>query len=81
MSILGRLLEPLQKLEFLVRKNILKPLAKNFLIPLGLTAAYQQQMELLIKNIFGSSLTKIIVSNKKMNDIMKILQYLEESGL
>ena len=35
---LGRLLEPLLKAGFPLIRNVLKPLAKSFLIPLGLTA-------------------------------------------
>ena len=35
---LGRLLGPLLKTGLPLRKNVLKPLAKSFLIPLGLTA-------------------------------------------
>ena len=36
---LGRLLEPLLKTGFPLKGNVLKPLAKNVLIPLGLTTA------------------------------------------
>ena len=36
---LARLLGPLLKTGLLLIKNIIKPLAKNVLIPLGLTAA------------------------------------------
>ena len=36
---LGRLLGPLLKTGLLLIKNLIKPLAKSFLIPLGLTAA------------------------------------------
>ena len=36
---LGRLLGPLQKTELPLIKNVIKPLAKSVLIPLGLTAA------------------------------------------
>ena len=35
---LGSLLGPLLKTGLPLRKNVLKPLAKSFLIPLGLTA-------------------------------------------
>ena len=31
--------------------------------------------------IFGSGTTALIISNEKMNDIMKIVKSLEESGL
>ena len=36
---LGRLLGPLQKTGLPLTKNVYKPLAKSFLVPLGLTAA------------------------------------------
>ena len=36
---LGRLLGPILKTRLLLIKNVIKPLAKNVLIPLGLTAA------------------------------------------
>ena len=36
---LGRLLGPLLKTGLLLKKNVIKPLAKSVLIPLGLTAA------------------------------------------
>ena len=31
--------------------------------------------------MFGSGMTTLIISNEEMNDIMKILKILEESGL
>ena len=31
--------------------------------------------------MFGSGTTTLIISNKEMNDIMKLVKYLEESGL
>ena len=48
---LGRLLGPLLKTGLPLIKNVIKPLAKSVLIPLGLTAAAQQQMQEYIKNI------------------------------
>ena len=50
---LGRLLGQLLKVGLPLMKNVLKPLAKSVLIPLGLTAtaAIQQQMELLKRKI------------------------------
>ena len=46
---LGRLLGPLLKTGLLLMKNALKPLAESVLIPLGLTAADQQQIQLFIR--------------------------------
>ena len=31
--------------------------------------------------MFGSGMTALIMSNEEMNDIMKIVKWLEESGL
>ena len=58
-------------------KSVLTPLAKSVLIPLGLTAADAA----IQKKIFGSGATVLIISNEEMEDIMKILKSLEESGL
>ena len=63
-------------------KNLLKPLAKNVLIPLVLkTAAASAADAAIHKKMFGSGKTKSKNSNEEMNDIMKIIKSLEESGL
>ena len=61
--------------------NVLKPLAKSVLIPLGLTAAASATDAAIDKEMFESSMTTLITWNEEMNDIMKIVQLLEESGL
>ena len=61
--------------------NVLKPLAKSVLIPLGLTAAPSATDAAIHKKMFGSGKTTLIISNKKMNNIMKIIKSIEESGL
>ena len=63
--------------------NVLKPLAKSVLIPLGLTAAAAAAATdaAIHKKMFGCGTTTLIISNEKMNDIMKIIKSLEESGL
>ena len=38
-------------------------------------------MWLFIKKMFGSDMTILIISNEKINDIIKIVTSLEESGL
>ena len=48
---LNRLLGPLLKTGLPLIKDVIKPLAKSVLIPLGLTTAAQQQMQEYIKNI------------------------------
>ena len=61
--------------------NVLKLLAKNVLIPSGLIAAGSTTDEAIHKKIFGSATTTLIIFNEEMNDIMKTVKYLEESGL
>ena len=67
-------------------KDILKPLAKSVLILLELTAAVSATDVAIHKKMFVSFRlskvkTALIISNEKMNDIMKILKSLQESGL
>ena len=52
-------------------KNVLKPLAKSVLIPLGLTAAGSETHATIRKKIVGSAITTLIISNEEMFDIMK----------
>ena len=51
------------------------------LIPLGLTAARSATDGAIQKTIFGSGTAALIISNGKMEDIMKIVKSLEELGL
>ena len=78
---LGRLLGPLLKTGLPLMENVLKPLAKSILIPLELTAAAAATDAAIHKNMFGSGTTTLIISDDKMNDIIKIVKSLEESGL
>ena len=78
---LGRILGQLIKTGLPLIRNVLKPLAKSALIPLGLTAAGSATNAAIHKKMFGSATTTLIISNKEMNDIMKIIKFLEESGL
>ena len=78
---LGRLLGSLLKFGLLLIGNVLIPLAKSVLIPLGLTAAASTTDAAIHKKMFGSGNTTLIISNKEMNDIMKIIKSLEESEL
>ena len=52
---LGRLLGPLLKVGLPLIKNVVKPLAKSVLVPLGLTAADA--------GILGSENTTLIIPN------------------
>ena len=70
-------------------KNLLKPLAVSVLIQLGLTAAASATDATIHKKIFGSGhlsnlalhTRTLIILNEKMNDVIKIVKSLEESGL
>ena len=79
-ELLGALLGPLLNRLPLIR-NVLKPLAKSVLIPLGLTVAASETDAAIHKKMFASGLTTLIISNKKMNDIMKKVKSLEQSSL
>ena len=56
------------------------PLAKKVLAPLGMTAVASAIDAGIHKKIHGSGTTTLIISNKKMNGIMKIVQALEDSN-
>ena len=62
-------------------KNVIKPLAKSFLIPLGLTAAASGTDAVLHKKILGSGTTILIISNDEIEEIIKVVKSLEDSGL
>ena len=62
-------------------ENVLKPLAKSILIPIGLTVAASATDGAIHKKMFGSCNMTLIISNEEMSDIMKIINSLEESGL
>ena len=77
-GLLGRFLGPLLKTGLPLIGNVLKPLAKSILIPLGLTAAASATDAAIHKKMFGSVVTILVIS---MNDFMKIVKSLEEFGL
>ena len=78
---LGKLLGPLLKTRLPLIKNLITPLAKSVLIPLGLTAAASTADAGIHKKILGSGNTTLIISNKDMKDLIKIVKSLEDSGL
>ena len=78
---LGKLLGPLLKTGLPLIKNVIKPLAKSVLIPLGLTAAASAADVGIHKKILGSGNTTLIISNDEIHDIIKIVKSLEDSGL
>ena len=71
---LARLLRPLLKTGLYLMKNVLKPLTKSVLIPLGLTAAAAAAAAAeagIHKNISGLAMTPLITSNKEMHKIIR----------
>ena len=78
---LGILLGPLLKAGLPLIKNVITPLAKSVLISLGLTAAALAADAGIHKKIFGSGNTTLIISNSKIEDLIKIVKSLEDSGL
>ena len=71
-KLLSKLAGPLMKVAM--------SLAKNVLVPLGLTAAMSALDGSIQKKIQGSGV-KLIIEQKDMNDIMKIIKALENSGI
>ena len=71
-ELLSKLVGPLMKVAM--------PLAKNVLAPLGLTAAMSAIDGSIRKKIHGSGI-KLIIEQEDMNDIMKIIEALENSGI
>ena len=71
-SLLSKLAGPLMKVAV--------PLAKNILVPLGITAAASAIDAVIQKKIHGSGTTTLIISNEEMNDVIKLIQSLEDSN-
>ena len=65
-----RLLEQLLKTGLPLMKNLRKPLAKDILIPLRLTAAVWTTDTAIHQKMFGSGITTWIFLNEEINDIM-----------
>ena len=79
---LGRLLGPPLKTGLHLISNVIEPLDKSVLITLGLTAAASAADAGIHKKILGSgNTTTLIISNNEMEDIIKIVKSLEDSGL
>ena len=80
-GVLGRVLGALIKTGLPLIRNVLKLLAKSVSVPLGLTAAASGTDGAIHKKMFASGVTLLLISNEKMNNIMKKIKSLEESGL
>ena len=79
---LGRLLGPLLKTGLPLIQNVIKPLAKTVVVPLGLTAAAAAADVRIHKEILGSgNMTTLIISNDEIHNIIKIVKSLEDPCL
>ena len=81
---LGKLLGPLLRTGLPLMKSVIKQLAKSVLVPLGLTAAASAADAGIHKKIVGSdhnNNTTLIISNDEMDNILKIVKSLEDSGV
>ena len=76
---LGRLLGLLSKTGLTLMKNVIKPLGKIVLIPLGLTAAASTADAGIHRKILRSGTITLIISNDEKEDIIKIFKHLEDS--
>ena len=77
---LKRVFRPVIKAGLPLMKNIVKIFAKSVLIPLGLTAAASAANAGTHNKILGLGMITLTISNKEMEDIMKIVKSLEESA-
>ena len=75
-ELLGTLLNP----DLPLTKDVLEASAKTVLFSLGLAAAASATDDAIQKNVFESGMTTLIISNKEINDIRKIVKSLEEYG-
>ena len=79
---LGKLIGLLLKTRLPLMKSVITALAKSVLIHLGLTAAASAEDAGIHKKILGSgNNTTVIISNKGMDDLIKIVKSLEDSRL
>ena len=61
-------------------KRVFTALAKGVLVPLGLTAAASAAHAAIQTKFFELGIVTLIISNKQMDDIIKILNTTEESA-
>ena len=72
---------PLMAASLQLKKNLLTPFPKKILIPLRLSARMPPADAAIQKRNHGSGITALPFSKEEMEDIMKIVKSLEESGL
>ena len=57
-------------------KNVIKPIVRSVLTPLGVIAATSATDAAIDKKMFQSCMTALIISNQEMYNIMKIVKSL-----
>ena len=65
----------------LIKRNTRQLLPKSLLIPLGITAAVLPAHAKKYRKILGSGTTTLIISNKEIEHVIKIIKSLEDSGV
>ena len=60
-----------------LKKSVDTPLAKSVLLPLGLSAGMSAVDAAIQREIYGSRITVLLISNKKMEDVLKTVKSLE----
>ena len=81
---IGKLLGPLLRTRLPLMKSVIKPLSKSVFVPLGIIAAASPADAGIHKKILGSghnNNTSLTVSNNEMDNILKIVKSLEDSGV
>ena len=78
---LGKFLGLLLKTGLPLIKNVITPLAESVLIPLGLTAGASAADAGIHQKILGLGNTALIISNNEIEDLIKTVKSLEDSGL
>ena len=74
-------LRPLMTAGLPLMKYVLIQLAKSVLLPLGVSAGMSAADAAIQRKIYISGTTALIISNQEMEDIIKIVKSLEESGI
>ena len=86
---IDRLFSPLLKAGLPITKNVIKLLVKSVLVPLGSTAAasaaepriHKKNLRICCPSSSAARTTALIISNDEIKDTIKIIKFLEDSGL
>ena len=76
-----KFLRPSMAASLPLMKNVLPPIDKSVLLSFGLSAAISVTAAAIQNKTYGSGTTTLIITNKEMEDVMKIVKSLEELAL